>query len=169
MSMSEDRFWNLIATTVDHAADGSIEASALVQALLGLPISEILLFAERCSIHFADSRSWAVWGAAVLIHDGAPDDTFDYFRSWLIGRGRETYERALRDPDSLADVATPEALDDVVYGAADTAYRALTGEELPLAPVDWPDLGEGFDLTDDLELQRRYPRLYARFRDDDLP
>ena len=47
--------------------------------------------------------------------------------------------------------------------------RALTGEELPLAPVDWPDLGEGFDLTDDLELQRRYPRLYARFRDDDLP
>ena len=49
MAMSEERFWHLIATTVHSSADGSIEASALVQALSGLPVSEILLFGERWS------------------------------------------------------------------------------------------------------------------------
>ena len=139
-------------------------AQKLVQALSVLPATEILLFAERINALFADSRTWALWGAAGLIHDGAPDDTFDCFRSWLIGRGRETYENALRDPDSLADFATYEALDDVVYGAAETAIRNKTGGELPISPVEWPALIKDFDLNDDTELQRRYPRLYARFR-----
>jgi len=167
MSMSEEQFWNLIETTVNDSADGSIDASELVQALSVLPVSGILSFGERCDILFVDSRLWALWGAASLIHDGAPDDTFDYFRSWLIGRGRETYERAIINPDSLAEIATPEALDDVVYCAAGTAYRTLTGEELPVPLREWPDLEKSFDLNDDSEMQNRYPGLYVKFRGED--
>ena len=32
------------------------------------------------------------------------DDSFDYFRFWLIARGREVFYKALEDADSLCDV-----------------------------------------------------------------
>jgi hypothetical protein len=36
-----------------------------------------------------------------LINGGMSDDGFTDFRYWLISRGRDVYERALADPDSL--------------------------------------------------------------------
>lgn len=44
-----------------------------------------------------------MWGAAHLICDGlCSDDGFWYFQCWLIGLGRETFERVAADPDALA-------------------------------------------------------------------
>ena len=45
-----------------------------------------------------------MWGAAYVIHGGCSDDGFEYFRRWLISRGRKAYEAALADPDSLAQL-----------------------------------------------------------------
>jgi hypothetical protein len=47
--------------------------------------------------------SHKLWGAAYAIHGGCSDDTFNDFRSSLISRGRACFERAIADPDSLAD------------------------------------------------------------------
>ncbi len=162
--MPQDRFWQLISGSVTANEDGSVDASALRDALASLPTEEVVGFAHRLDACFSRSRTWALWGAAELIHDGAPDDTFDYFRSWLIGRGRAVFEAAMRDPDSLADVATSEALDDVVYDAADVAYRDQTGGEPPWEHPAWPELGEPPDFSDEEAMKRRYPKLYARFR-----
>jgi len=38
--------------------------------------------------------------------NGCSDDSFDYFRGWLIAQGKDVYLAALHDPDSLADVET---------------------------------------------------------------
>src|SRR5271169_5861141 len=47
--------------------------------------------------------SYGLWGAAYVIHGGCGDDAFTDFRASLISRGKEAFERAIRDPDSLAD------------------------------------------------------------------
>jgi hypothetical protein len=47
--------------------------------------------------------SYKLWGAAYVIHGGCDNDTLDDFRSSLISRGRSYFERAIADPDSLAD------------------------------------------------------------------
>jgi Protein of unknown function (DUF4240) len=52
---------------------------------------------------FADSYDWGLWGAAYVIDGGCSDDGFDYFRAYLISRGRAVFEAAMADPDSLAD------------------------------------------------------------------
>jgi Protein of unknown function (DUF4240) len=163
--MTLDRFWEVIASTVSVNADGSIDASPLVDFLSTLPPPEIVAFARRCSQLYAESRTWQLWGAASLIHDGAPDDTFDYFRSWLIGRGREVYESAMRDPDTLADVASPEAIDDTVYAAGEIAYEAATQSEIPDYSTVWPDLDKGIDFEDSDVMAEQYPRLSEKFRD----
>lgn len=68
----------------------------------------------------------------------------------------------MRDPDSLADFATPEALDDHVYCASEMVL-----EQRGVAvgnPPPYPALDKSFALSDDAELARRYPRLWRRFR-----
>ena len=36
---------------------------------------------------------------------GCSDDGFDYFRGWLIARGRQAFDQAVADPDALANLA----------------------------------------------------------------
>jgi hypothetical protein len=58
--------------------------------------------------HFDDCEdraySYELWAAAYIIGHGCSDDSFSDFRSTLISMGRETFERALEDPESLADM-----------------------------------------------------------------
>lgn len=54
---------------------------------------------------FAAAYQWLLWAAAYIIEGGCSDDGFMDFRYGLISRGRSVFERALADPDSLADVA----------------------------------------------------------------
>jgi hypothetical protein len=52
------------------------------------------------------------------------DDSFFYFQPWLVGLGRETFERVATDPDALADV--PE-----VRRLAGRPVKEWTDEEWP--------------------------------------
>ena len=61
------------------------------------------------------------------------DDSFLYFRSWLVAQGQRVFEAALEDPDSLA--STPEveplaAWDESVRFAASKAFEQLTGQSI---------------------------------------
>lgn len=49
------------------------------------------------------ANRWDLWGAGYVIHGGMSDDSFAYFRTWLIGQGRGVFDQALADPDSLAE------------------------------------------------------------------
>jgi len=90
-----------------------------------------------------------LWAAAATMMSGGSDDSFDYFRGWLIAQGKDVYLTTLRDPDSLADVEavklfaqevkesggmTPlkgyyeEPCFEEVLAVADYAYQRKTGK-----------------------------------------
>lgn len=88
--------------------------------------------------------TWELVGAATRIFGGwCSDDSFEYFRFWLIGRGRVTFERAITMPGSLAAVPAIQRLagrprhewdDDEEWPERETldyiaanAYRLVTG------------------------------------------
>jgi len=112
--------------------------------------------------------TWNLWAAAYVIEDGCSDDCFRDFRSYLISLGRGPYRRALRNPDSLAGVVQDaetgdwESADDV----APDAYSSVTGNDFPLDDSDLSGRPRGmpFDENDIAALERRFPRLAARFR-----
>jgi len=111
-----------------------------------------------------------LWGAAYLINGGASDDGFYYFRCWLLGLGRDAYEAAVADPDSLADVVDPDDGDlheAETYGAARQAWMDVAGADEDDAypePREPEDLvGDEWDFDDEDEVRRRLPRLAAMY------
>lgn len=140
----------------------------LTQRLSQLDPEELNSF--RAYFDECDRRAydWGLWAAAYIIQGGCSDDSFWDFRSTLISQGREIFELALRDPDSLADQAYVEDEDEAFYEgyayAVTEAERAVLGENVPPGPP-FPDepSGENWDENDEERLAQRFPKLSRKF------
>ena len=162
------------ASPIDAAGSDTAQQSELLEERLSrLPPQQIVDFARFRRQLDERAYTWDIWGAAYLIEDGCSDDCFRDFRAYLISLGRPTFERALRDPDSLADVVQDaeagnwENADNV----APDAYESATGEDIPVDDSDpsGPPRGEAWDDESQETLVRRYPALAARFREAPAP
>ncbi|MFS4097146.1 DUF4240 domain-containing protein [Streptomyces sp. AF1A] len=172
--MDETEFWDLVDATRE-AAEGDCEdqAELLVDRLLQLDPELVLDFARHFEARYNRAYRWDLWGAAWVLLDGASDDAFDFFRCWLIGQGREVFEGALGDPDSLAELL--DDFDEEIDGdgeelgyAADEAYEQLTGTVAPdlgIAPAPAEPEGAPIDFENEAVLAQLYPKLWDRFRD----
>jgi hypothetical protein len=123
-----DEFWALIEESGRHSADGDDRAAWLAEQLARRPLEEIVEFQLRRAEVKKAADTWPMWGAAYLICRGwCSDDVFWYFQSWLVGFGRETFERVTADPDALADL--PQVLSQVDGEAAGEADGDDDGED----------------------------------------
>lgn len=171
--MEETEFWELIDSSRE-AADGDPEEQAdlLVERLTRLDPDAVAYFARHFESRYNRASQWDLWAAAWILLDGVSDDAFDAFRCWLIAQGREVFEGAVHDADSLARLLDgfDEELDgdgEEVGYAADEAYLQLTGTVMPeLGLPEIPEDPEGvsLDLEDESALADRLPRLWERFR-----
>ncbi|MFC9625608.1 DUF4240 domain-containing protein [Streptomyces sp. NPDC056930] len=170
--MDETEFWEIIDSTREAAeGDPEDQADLLVERLVRLDPEAVLDFARHFEARYNRAYRWELWGAAAVLLGGASDDAFDFFRCWLIGQGREIFEGALHDPDSLADLL--DDFDEEVDGdaedlgyAADEAYEQLTGvvtPDLGLPPQASEPEGTPFAFEDDAALAERFPALWERF------
>jgi len=132
--MKVDDFWTLIEAT-DAASGGEVElfSDTLRRVLSPLTAEETVSFDTLFDQHLSRAYQWNLWGAAYLINGGCSDDGFVYFRAWLIMQGKAIYEKALADPDSLADVCDEPGVDaeceDVLYVAGEL-FEEKTGSEM---------------------------------------
>jgi Protein of unknown function (DUF4240) len=102
--MDETGFWKIVQDAHDTSGgDMDRKCALLRQQILPLPGSEAVEFAEFFDASMAKAYNFPLWGAAYVINGGCSDDTFDDFCATLISRGRQAFERALSDPDSLAE------------------------------------------------------------------
>jgi hypothetical protein len=76
-----------------------------------LPLQEVLSFHAHFTECLDRAYSWSMWAAAYIIGGGCSDDSFWDFRSTVISMGREIYEDALRDPETLAKLDLEEGDD----------------------------------------------------------
>jgi len=107
--MNIDEFWAIVDASRAEEQEDQLEK--LRKRLNKLPQSEIIDFYQHYYHRLQEAYRWDLWGAAYIINGGCSDDWFAYFRDWLIAQGREVYETALQDPESLRNVATPEEAD----------------------------------------------------------
>ncbi len=162
--MNELNFWEIIAQAKQRRAssDESPE-EALRHCLQNLPINEILEFDRLFHVYLNRSYSWDLWAAAYIINGGCSDDGFDYFRAWLIAQGQTIFENALRDPETLVDIAEPDAEAEAVMYVAREVYEAKFGHSFPDTSYPAAELtGEEWEETD-AALAAKYPKLFARF------
>jgi hypothetical protein len=97
-------FWLLIEESLRHSSARSRREAFLLTRLSAHSADDIVQFQVHLDHACGLAYTWDLWGAAMRIFGGwCSDDGFEYFRLWLIGRGRDVFERALSEPDSLAD------------------------------------------------------------------
>jgi len=168
--MTNDTFWEIIAKS-KSASDGDMDAQvqALQRELLNLPADEIVEFERVFGEYTQQAYRWDLWGAAYIIGGGCSDDAFVDFRSWLISMGQSVYERAIADPDSLADIEMgPDGEEDAFFEefayVASQAYEKKTGSDMPFPERNHPaePVGEPFE-EDGVELEHDFPRLWGKY------
>jgi hypothetical protein len=166
-SAGDAAFWQLVDETRSSAGTDTARQSELLQErLTQLPPRAIVGFAQTRRRLDRRLYTWKLWGAAAVIEDGCSDDCFRDFRAYVISLGRDAYERALRDPDSLAPLVQNAETGDWenADNVAPDAYSSVTGNDFPLDDPDLSGRPSGTPVEFDGGLTRRYPRLAARFR-----
>ena len=171
--MSRDKFWAIIAQTLPYKANTDQQSNALKRALLAMSPADIAGFESTFEDVMHSSYSWDLWGAASVVHGGASDDGFEYFRVWLISRGQGVFEAVSKDPDNLADIidgdsSGPLEFEEFAY-IARSAWETKTGKSFNAMPrianMMYPDRkpkGEPFEDSEQY-LATRYPKLWKRF------
>ncbi|MCQ1582006.1 DUF4240 domain-containing protein [Streptomyces parvus] len=190
--MDSNEWWGLVERARDVVGDRADDRDApddplpgaLTDVLAALEPERIAAFAVT-AVGVTDSAyRWPVWNAAYLIEGGCGDDGFMDFRDGLALLGRETFTRAVADPDSLAGLPVVVRMSrgergwigyESLSASVTEAYRRVRGETdsfdaaveaalreriRPVAPE-----GESWDAEDDEANRRRLPRLAALFLD----
>lgn len=142
--MTKKHFWEVIVASraglrstdaAETARDEQTER--LRQLLAAMPVEKVRAFADQFAARMDESHSQpeeGLWAVAFDIGGGCSDDAFDDFRAWLISMGREVYEAAVRDPETVYAVAEREGLGEDVFFeefqyVPSQVLRELTGEE----------------------------------------
>ncbi|MEM7455590.1 MAG: DUF4240 domain-containing protein [Planctomycetota bacterium] len=164
--MDESQFWSIIAGSRSELSQTAREGNFARQLdnistlLAELPDADLVEFDRLFTTRFYEAYRWDLWGAAYLIGGGCSDDGFMDFRAWLISMGREVYESAIRNPDSLADVYHRKDFDD--YFFEDFLSVTLEIQDGPVETVHVPHPGKpAGEKWDEDDLEQLYPRLAA--------
>jgi uncharacterized protein DUF4240 len=172
--MRTDDFWAVIdRATADRPGSPDEVAQRATADLATRDPEEIVAWGRHLDKVMAASGKEDLWAAAYLINGGCSEDGFDNFRGWLIANGREVVARAVREPDTLAELPAVRAAASTgavfeaeeVLGIAAGAYQQATGDEMPPseAPPGRPDPAMLWDFDNEEEMQKRLPRLSELF------
>jgi hypothetical protein len=176
--MTLKEFWEHVHKT--RRRDPEEHEERLIRRLSKLTPDQILQFDHWWSAVARKAYTWPLWRAAYLINGGCSDDGFMDFRDWLILQGREVFEAAVKDPDTLADVVDPGEECEIMCAAGAYAWLVATGRE----PDDegyrawqaawdakYPNRARaqllGRPWRSEKQLRNRLPRLWALYTEGD--
>ena len=163
--MDIKEFWSLIHHSYEAAnGDLNVQVELLVEKLVNGPTEEILAY-DSIFQHLMDQANTAtLWDAAEIIGCGCGYDDFRDFRGWLIAHGKEIYENALADPESLVDVVkvNERARHEEFLYVSIYAHERKTGSPYfhrkEMRSIDVKGVHEP-------EKEKRFPKLAAKFGD----
>jgi hypothetical protein len=155
--MNENNFWEIIESSKTDNQDEQLELfrSELERLNKADLIGFEVIYREK--LHAA--YNWGLWGAAYIINGGCSDDSFDYFCDWLISQGRETFDAALEDPETLIGKVTiwNTEFEDFRYIMMDV-MEAVHKSEFPAPTKSRPQNPSGQEW-DEEEVETLFPKL----------
>jgi hypothetical protein len=167
--VDRSRFWEIIDISRKRGGgDQHAQYDALEEQLRAMPAEEIAAFDACFSECMGRADCNEVYAAAAII-DGfwVSDDAFTYFLEWLIAQGESVFEKALQNPDSLAEVVGKGqvcAFEGFGYIASRVweEKSGLSADELPGQQATEAKAPSGEAWKDDEDLKQRFPRLWGK-------
>lgn len=183
-TITEEEFWELLHRAKTKGEDQEEQIEWLTSHLAKRTVHEIVAFDTHMHRILKDSYTTRLWAAAYIIMGGCSDDTFDYFRGWLLYQGKETYEACIENPErlipvleNLSEYDVPEIEELTLYfgqevymektGDEDdtyfTLYHVLTNEEFEEVDIelDW-------DEDDEEGLKKMFPKLWEMYGEEPI-
>ena len=172
MLMELDVFWEIIRESRrdfnPQLANGNMRRQLVVlqELLLGLQVEEVAAFSNTFRKLYLEAYKWDLWAAAYIVEGGCSNDSFTDFRYWLISMGREVYENAMTNAETLAHVAFQPGIEYTRFEEfgyiADEVGRELdsTAYYVGLIDFEYPESPSGMEW-DEEDLPIRFPQLVA--------
>jgi len=170
--MEVEQFWKLVEKAHQNSQGAPHkQAELLVNELAKLSEADILSYQSILEDMVDKAYIGELWDVAFILASdwGCSDDGFEYFRAWLIGQGKNVYEKALSDPESLVDVVEfgQETQWEVLLYVAIYAYELSTHkdqESMPNTRRDKPiPKLKGTIIKNVEEKLMRFPKATTKF------
>lgn len=172
--MNEQIFWELI-DQARKAPNANFETQCVTLTELltaAHSAEEIVAFEHILRNKIEEASSWPVMAATFVVCSFISDDTYEDFRAWLVGQGKERFYQALEDPATICDFLTPQQARDLggeymLFVAANAwldklgkddeeeFYRLIEHPDEKTIEQRWPESKEAY--------RKMFPRLYDTF------
>ncbi len=131
--LDEQLFWSIVEKSLENTNNQDDQERFLVKEIEKLTPKQMIGFRLRTDKLLYDTYNSEMWCAGYIMNGGCSDDGFEYFRNWVISRGKETFYSAKDNPDSLISEFV-EGNDfyefEGFWYVALTAFKNKTGKEL---------------------------------------
>ena len=161
--MSEEVFWELIQESRDKSEFDSDFIEILKEKLEAMSATEIKKFQKLLLEKMNELNHWDIWALAYIVRKGCGDDEFDYFKAWVVSKGKEVFEdlkemklEKLKKPFKDSDAQ----LEEFMY-VAQNAYENKQYEEMPMPRVKNTPI-QGKEWSED-NICKDYPELCKMF------
>jgi len=159
--MNEERFWRLIDACRSPGSTCGEFAERLAEKLEALDSKNIRIFQKLLYRVISRTNTWDHWAIAYIARNGCSDDEFDYFRAWLVTRGKEAHAKVVADYEAGADLVNEDPQCEGLFYAARRAYENRSGKKMSRLAVEREKV-RGKEWAEE-DLAVRYPRICARF------
>lgn len=131
--MDEDRFWHIIEIAKRDSEDLDDLVQNITKHIKNLPLEDVIGFnLQEEKLRF-DSYTSEMWCAGYILNGGCSDDSFEYFRCWIIAQGRDLFYKAKENPDTLYELYDSEIeyydFEDLMYVASEV-FEERTGKDI---------------------------------------
>ncbi len=131
--LDENVYWNIIDKSLKNTSNQDDQEQYLIKEIEKLSPKEMIGFRLRTDKLLYDTYNSEMWCAGYIMNGGCSDDGFEYFRNWIISRGKTTYYNAKENSDSLiSEVIEGEEFYDFesFWYVALVAFEHKTGKDL---------------------------------------
>ncbi len=175
--MTEAEFWELIEKSKQRSkGDPVIQIRLLTEWLVEKGEEAVFDFDAYRSRFTNLAHTSELWCSVNIYMGFCSDDSFDYFKAWLVAQGKEAYTNHVENPDSLLNIFLENRS---IKGGEDflcipyEAYEKLTGKEdiedyedayhsnleipaFPQIDLDW--------IENEERMRELCPNIYNMFR-----
>ncbi|WP_052695651.1 DUF4240 domain-containing protein [Hymenobacter sp. AT01-02] len=129
--MDKKEFWQLIDSAKKASGgDQGLQEKELISSLEKYAPEEIIDFECLLCECLIEADDFGIMAAQKILDGYVSDDSYLYFRCWLVGQGESVFKAALDKPDTLAAVLDAPYQDfEELLSVATTAFQKRTGKE----------------------------------------
>ncbi|MFA9191678.1 DUF4240 domain-containing protein [Flavobacterium sp. FZUC8N2.13] len=173
--LDEENFWAIIEKSIQETTNQEDQEIFLISEIEKLSPKEMVGFRLRTDKLLFDSYTSDLWCANYIISNGVAEDGFDYFRCWLVSRGKEAYYKVKENPDYLVNLVEnePQVYDfEGFWHVGLSAFKNRTDKEA-YAYIDYenfktndehyPILEFNWNVDEPITMEKVCPVLYQKF------